>query len=372
MIRRYTILLLIPHLGGGGAERVIALLARSLSRDRFEVNLGLVTSGRGPTELPPWVHVHELNATRVLYGAARVLRLVRKIKPDLILSGMFHLNFVVLLLKPFFPRTTHVLVRQNGMVYSRSPRSSFLERLLYRLTYPLAHAIICQSHAMADEMRQLLGLSAPIKVLRNPVDIQGVRRAAERPSRQQADPEPHLLAVGRLSWEKGFDLLLKAFAAVKVRYPEADLLILGDGRELGSLESQCIALGLNTSVRFAGHVPEPASWFGPATLLVVPSRSEAFPNVLLEAAAAGLPIVAMPSSPGMNDLIRDQPGTWLAREVSSEALARSIEAALATLRPGERFRHSWLAPFELGNAVEAYEALILEVLSEQKLAGVRA
>jgi len=104
MAQGLRILLLIPHLGGGGAEQVIALLARGLSRQKYDVHLGLVTeSDAGPNDLPPWVTVHPLGARRVRAGAIRLLRLVWRLKPDVILSGMAHLNFLVLLLRPFFP-----------------------------------------------------------------------------------------------------------------------------------------------------------------------------------------------------------------------------------------------------------------------------
>jgi glycosyltransferase involved in cell wall biosynthesis len=91
---------------------------------------------------------------------------------------------------------------------------------------------------------------------------------------------------------------------------------------------------------------------------VLSSRHEGMPNALLEAAAAGLPIVALPASGGVADLLRDQPGTWLAREVSSTALAASLLEALADLRPGQRFTHEFIEPFRKDRAIHAYEDLI--------------
>ena len=364
MARRITILLLIPHLGGGGAQHVMAHLARSLPGDRFDVHLCLVTDGGAyPAKLPPSVRVHEIKARRVLLGAVPLFRLIRQLRPDLILSTMFHLNFLVLLLRSFFPPKTRVLVRQNGMVPADGPhRPSRTVLLLYKTTYPRADAVICQTRAMASEMARLVGLKTRIHVLRNPVDVQSIRRAATGRSHHWPGPGPHLLAVGRLSSEKGFDLLLDAFSNLRAAFPAADLAILGDGVEREALQSQCMAMGLCSSVRFAGYQPEPASWFVGATLLVIPSRDDALPNVLLEGAAAGLPIVATPCSAGITELLHDQPGTWLARDVSSDALARSIKTALGTLLAGQRFHHAWLDPFGLHEAAGQYEAFILDTL----------
>lgn len=75
-------------------------------------------------------------------------------------------------------------------------------------------------------------------------------------------------------------------------------------------------------------------------------------------------MVATPCSPGVTRLLHGQSGAWIARNVSSDALTKSLIAALATLKPGERFRHAWLDPYELHKAIAEYETLIDETLSE--------
>jgi glycosyltransferase involved in cell wall biosynthesis len=346
MAQRVRILLLIPHLGGGGAEQVTALLARGLSRDKYELHLGLVTQAQaGAAALPPWVTIHPLGASRVRAGAFRLLRLVRQLKPDAILSGMAHLNFLVLLLRPFFPPGTHVLVRQNGTVsaalaYGGLPRYT---RLLYRLLYRHADRVICQSRAMAEDMAGEFGIGRElIAVLPNPVDVDGIRTARSDPDKW-AGPGPHLLAVGRLSREKGFDLLLCALSAVRQRFPYADLVIAGAGPEEAALKAECRSLGLAAAVRFAGHIDCPYTFFPGTTLFVLSSRQEGMPNALLEAAAAGLPIVALPSSGGVVDLLRGRAGAWLAPQISTSALAATLLTAMQALRPGQRFQYSFSA-----------------------------
>jgi len=146
---RARLLLLIPHLGGGGAERVMELLAQGLNSQKYELHLGLVTGLVTQLEIDAkedlsFVRVHCLGAARVRGGALRLLKLVRRLQPDLILSGMFHLNFLVLLLRPLFPRKTRVLVRQNvaGDVVRDAPRRSIRRPRLSRqrpLVLPSQH-----------------------------------------------------------------------------------------------------------------------------------------------------------------------------------------------------------------------------------------
>jgi glycosyltransferase involved in cell wall biosynthesis len=347
MQQRPRILLLIPHLGGGGAERVIALLACGLSREKYEIHLGLVTQSQTLVEtLPEWVTVHPLGASRVRYGVLPILRLVRRLRPSAILSGIAHLNFLVLLLRPFFPRGTRVLVRQNGTVSSALAFGGlpWYTRTLYRLLYRHADCVICQSQAMASDLAAELSLdSERITVLPNPLDIDRIKAASDAPS-LWTGPGPHLLAVGRLSREKGFDLLLLALAYVRRHLPKADLVVAGAGPEEAALRTQCCGLGMNDAVRFVGYIERPYLYYPGADVFVLSSRHEGMPNALLEALAGGLPIVALPASGGIQELLRWEQGAWVAPSISAEALAYQLCAALKGLRASQRFQRPFCSP----------------------------
>jgi glycosyltransferase involved in cell wall biosynthesis len=347
LAQRVRILLLISRLRGGGAQRVISQLARSLSPEKYEIHLGLVTSsGVDATDLPPWVAVHAFCAKRVRWGAPALLRLVWRLRPPVILGGAAEVNFLALLLRPFFPPGTSVLVRQNSTVSSTLGRGDvpWFTRWLYRLLYRRADRVICQSRGMAEDLMRELELGCErLAVLPNPVDIAGIRAAISAPSRQRK-AGIHLVAMGRLSREKGFDLLLRAFAKVRERFNYAELTIVGAGREEVELKALRRELGLDAAVAFAGQVERPYELFRDATVFVLSSRTEGMPNALLEAAFAGLPLVATPASEGIVDLLRDRPGAWLAPEITAEALATTIILALETIRAGEGSCREFIPP----------------------------
>jgi glycosyltransferase involved in cell wall biosynthesis len=363
------VLLLIPHLGGGGAERVTATLAQNLSPQRYELHLGLVTQSTCETQSLPNVDaVHALAAPRVRYGVWKILRLIWIVRPAVILSGMAHLNLLVLALRPLFPSRTRVVVRQNAALSATLAPwgNSRLSRRIYAAAYKRADMVICQTRQMAEELHRELGIdAAKLVVLFNPVDIPGIRGCSAAETNDARPPGPHLLAIARLAPEKGIDLLLEAFAGVRRRFPSADFEIAGSGSCEPALRARCKILGIEEQVRFLGNVAEPASLFGRASLFVLSSRQEAMPNALLEAAAAGLPIVALPASQGMVELLDGQPGIWLAREISATALENALVDALSAIRSGQRFPHSWIEPFYLKNAIPAYEDVIEQVLQER-------
>ena len=369
MVQRPKVLLLIPHLGGGGAERVTALLTRGLSAQKYEVHLGLITEAVTASDLiPDSVRIHSLGVRRVRSAALPLLRLVRQLEPDVIVSGMAHLNFLVLLLRPFFPRKTRVVVRQNATVSGDlcSERVPAYTRFLYQMLYPSADRIVCQTDAMAADLVLQSGVvEAQLEVLPNPVDDEAIRSPMSEFAGHWSGLGPNLLAVGRLSREKGFDLLLEAFSSLRLKYPAAQLCVLGDGPERAALEALRLDLRLEAWVQFAGYVSRPESFFPEATLFVLPSRQEGLPNALLEAAMGGLGVVALPCSDGVVSLLRGRRGAWVASEVSARGLTRALLAALHAIRPGERFPHPWVEPFRMDRAILDYERLIDEALQER-------
>lgn len=347
MAKRKRVLLLIPRLqAAGGAEQVMALVAGGLSREKYEVHLGLVTARDAtPAGVPPWVTIHALGARRARHGAISLLKLVWRLRPAVILCGAPQIGFLALLLRQFFPGRPGVLVRQNGTVSAALALGGVpgYTRLLYRLLYRRADQIICQSRSMAaDLVRELKIDPEKVAVVPNPINLVGIRAALDGKSLWRG-PGPHLLAMGRLSKEKGFDLLIHALAEVRKRFPHADLTIAGAGRDEADLKRHCGELGLKDAVQFPGRVDRPYAYFPGCTLFVLSSRYEGMPNALLEAAAAGLPIVATPASGGVVDLLRGRPGAWLAGELSAESLAEALMAALAEIRPGQRFDQAFFS-----------------------------
>ena len=370
------VLLLIPHLGGGGAERVTALLARGLPRERYELHLALVT-GPSVTEeeraiAAAGVEIHSLGARRVRGGIVPLLRLVRFIEPDLILSGMAHLNFVVLAMRSLFRRRTRIVVRQNStasaaLEFGGLPRYT---RMLYRCIYRWADCIVCQTAAMSRDLASQFGIpDEKLVVLPNPVDLVAIRAETCGEGELAIDPcwrfgGPRLVAVGRLSKEKGFDLLIRSMSAIREIYADAELVIAGVGPEEASLNGLIRETRCGDFVRLAGHVARVSALFRSATLFVLSSRHEGLPNVLLEAAAAGLPMVSTPASEGVVDLLRGKPGVWLASQISESALTEALLTALRSILPGERFAHAFVERFGLDRSITAYVQLIDAVLCE--------
>lgn len=145
-----------------------------------------------------------------------------------------------------------------------------------------------------------------------------------RPESTEKTDGTQVVAVGRLETQKGFDLLLQAFAMAWARRPNLRLTIFGEGPERTALEAQAISLGIQNVVRLPGITAVPGSWRFGADLFVLSSRFEGFPNVLAESLAAGIPSIAFDCDWGPRELITHGHNGLLVPPGNTAALADSL------------------------------------------------
>lgn len=359
---RRRVLFLLPNLRGGGAERVVVTLLRTLDRSKFQLSLGVVDlQGAAYLEdLPPDVEVIDLGCTRVRQAIPGMVRLIRNRRPDLVFSTLGHLNLALGMVHWALPAGTRLVGREatilSRMVEGLSPR--WFWRRAYGFFYRQFDRIVCQSRTMQEDLASGFGLpEARMTVINNPVDADRIRRLAlEGPPPPRREPGTrHLVAAGRLSPEKGFDLLIEALA--RCADPGLRLSILGQGPLRAELEALVVAWGLQAQVTFLGFQKNPYPYFRNADVFVLSSRFEGFPNVVLEAMACGTPVIATPLGP-VAEIVALAEGCTLSEDISVQALAQ----ALTALRPGHRLPPEVVAPFAIPAILDRYTQVFLEVL----------
>ena len=359
---RKKVLFFIPSLAGGGAERVFTSLLQHLNRDRFDLHLAVLQAA-GPymQDLPEDVAVHDLGISRVRYALPRIARLVWKLRPHTILSTLRHLNLALVLCKPFMPRGTRLLIREAWSVTAPMEEMHQPERWNWfcRRFYNRADVVLCQSDSMLNELAEHFRLPRK-KLVRiyNPIDIGRVRESAEIDGNPLPGPGPHLVTAGRLSWEKGHDVLLEAMPTVLQSLPNARLIILGEGPRQRELTEQSKRLGLAEAVCFLGFQQNPWRYFRHADVFVLSSRHDGLPNALLEAVALGTPVVATDCPGGIREVQDGSIGMVLVPPEDSLALAEAI-VSVCCKQGRERLRTSpeALNRFGLHRVVGEYAAL---------------
>lgn len=187
---------------------------------------------------------------------------------------------------------------------------------LRRLAYSRAAALVVQTESVRPWAERLVG-RARVDVIGNPVELGVVPNGSGRGR--------EIVAIGRLVPQKGFDVLLRAFACVAGRHPEWRLTIFGEGPARGALAAIAAQLGIADRVAMPGQVHDVRERLRSASIFVLSSRFEGFPNALLEAMAAGIAIVATHCPSGPSEILRDCAPAILTPVEDATALAAAIE-----------------------------------------------
>ena len=348
------------NMGGGGAERAMSKLAGGIAEQGYHVDLVLSRAeGHYLPEVPDSVRIVDLDAGRVLASLPGLIRYLRRERPAALLTSMNYVNVVGIWARALSRVDTRLVVNEQNALsleaaHSPRRRHRLMPKLIRRF-YPWADRIVSVASGTADDLARTAGLPRErIEVVHNPIVTPELKERAADPVDHPwfAEGEPPVaLSVGRLSRQKDFGTLLRAFAKVRDRRP-ARLVILGEGPERESLEALISELGLEKDVALPGWVSNPYPWMANAGVYVLSSRWEGLPSVLIEALYCGVPIVATDCLSGPREILDDGAHGLLVKVGDVDALARGIESAFdgAVPRPDPA---SW-RPYEQGFVVGRY------------------
>jgi glycosyltransferase involved in cell wall biosynthesis len=331
MARKLT--LVIHALNSGGAERVLVDMANhwcnqgeevclitldTVQTDAFPVDprvrrIGLGLMGRSNW---PWQAIWR-NVARI----RRLRQAIRGTDPTWVISFTDKMNVLTLLASLRSPWKVVIAERNDPRRQWMGPGWEWLRRR----TYPRCHSLVVQTQIVANHLERIVR-GRPVVVIPN---------AVRRPDRVgDGERRPQIVAMGRLTAQKGFDLLLQAFAEIASFHRDWTLQILGEGEAHDELTRLAARLGIADRVEWAGWIEQPESILRQASIFALSSRYEGFPNALLEAMACGLACVSFRCDSGPAEIIQDGMDGLL---VPAEDI-RGLAAALDRLITDAEFR----------------------------------
>lgn len=372
------ILLFIHSLGAGGAERVTANLANHWCVQQRKVTLVTLAGSEGDVyALDPRVRRIALALAAPSGGAARALwhnlrriaslrALLRREQPDVAIGMMSTANILLALAAGGLAG-----IRTIGAEHTYPPQlplGSAWEALRKR-AYGRLSAVVSLTAEGAQWVRQN-AKARHVAVIPNAA----FWPLAEQPP--QVAPESAcgngrkiLLAVGRLSAEKNFNLLIRIFDRLQRRHPAWDLVILGEGPERAALEASVAAAGLEQRVFLPGRVGNVGAWYARAQLFVLCSRFEGFPNTLVEAMSYGLPAVSFDCDTGPRDIIRHGTDGLLVPPADAGALEQALDTLLGSAPLRQVYaRHAVQARerFSVENVSAQWDRLFAQCANERR------
>lgn len=318
------VLLFIPALNAGGAERVMVTLANYLAKQNNEIEILTLNSDYSFYSVNGGVTVKGMNLSISSSGIKRKLDIVVKeilrrkafieevnnFDADVVLSFLNTTNFIALSAIKHIKCPLIISERNDPSSYSR------FAKLACKMLYPKASTVVCQGKKVSDYYSKF---GAKCRVIPNPLNPAAVGKMSESYIKK-------IVAVGRLIEAKNHALLINAFAKIASKYPDYSVEIYGEGELEGQLNNQIEELGLSNRVKLCGTRKNIMTLVSDYCCFVLPSNYEGFPNVLLEAMASGLPVISTDFSTGIaRDLISEDVNGYVISINDADALAEAIE-----------------------------------------------
>jgi glycosyltransferase involved in cell wall biosynthesis len=331
------LLVVIHSLKWGGAERVLINLLKGLDRGKFSITLVLyeqIFDFPLPNEVE--VEILDIHAGRNILALAigfvrkisRLSSLIEKIGPDMVFSLLSSTNVTVILAKlvsrihcgVIVSEHTHPSINLENEIYGG------ITKKFMRYVYPKADTIIAVSEGIKQDLIKNFNLpDNKIAVIYNPVDLKEVRMRSQETVDHAwfHDDIPVIVSAGRLTKQKGYPYLIKAFSVVRRSLP-CRLMIIGEGEDKAQLIGMVRALGIDRDVEFLGFQKNPFQYMARSSLFVLSSLYEGFGNVIVEAMALGLPVISTDCPSGPAEIIDDKKNGILVAVRDENELAQAI------------------------------------------------
>ena len=248
------------------------------------------------------LNVYNLRVKHTRMTIAALVQYYRSRRPDVMFSQLTYINAAAIiarilsLTRPINILLEGTIISKVGSIDSKRDPKLRLVPWLVKLLYPYADGLVAKGHDVLTDLQAVVGdrlKAVKTKILPNPYDIARFRLLAQEPIEHPwllGQTYPVIISSGRLWEQKGFDVLIKAFAEVR-RETSCRLIILGEGPERGQLEALIKELKLTSAVDLPGWVPNPWQYLSRSSVFVLPSRWEGWPSALVEAIACGLPAI---------------------------------------------------------------------------------
>lgn len=372
--QRCDVLFYLPEMKVGGAEISLLRLAQGLREHGVAPLFAVHRADADARALAADLPLVSLQAGRTVAALGRLVALLRERRPRVLLAALTHANILAAVAARVAGTGTRVVLTEHAPVSSMAQLDG---SRTYRWTlaampwaYRLADAVVAVSVGVHDDIAPRLaqGTLRRFSIIPNPV-LRSNWRALSEAGLAGEFEEFHspglsvVLAVGRLSPEKNFPLLLRAFAAIAASVPQARLAIIGEGPERARLERLIEELGLVGRARLLGQRDNPFAFMRRSRLFVLTSRFEGFGNVLIEAMACGVPVISTDCPVGPREILCDGRYGTLVPSDDVTALAEAMRAALADPRPAEGAYERALQ-FTAEQSVVAYLALFRSLVGE--------
>ncbi|MCP4761577.1 MAG: glycosyltransferase [archaeon] len=367
-IRKKKLMFVIYSMAGGGAEKVLLDIISNLDEKSYRVMLVLFNAeGILMEKIPQSIEVFDLKRKSkysVFIIIFKLALLIRKLKPDNVIGFMHYANMITVLSARLSGIKTNLIITIHNNIIAVLDRSWLgpIKFFLYKHTFNQANKVTVPSEGikkmMVDDFQIKLN---KIKTIPHPLLIDEITRLSNEDLEPVFKDKNYILSVGRLTEQKGYKYLLKAFQIISVKN-NYYLIILGVGRDKQMLEELTNELNLSNRVIFAGFQKNPYKFMKNSSLFVLSSLFESFGVVLSEAMICGTPIVSTDCPSGPGELINNEVNGLLVTPCNVVELANAMDRVLNNENDARNFRAEGFKKaysLNVNNIIPLYERLFV-------------
>ncbi|REE25793.1 glycosyltransferase involved in cell wall biosynthesis [Winogradskyella pacifica] len=359
MKSKITTYFILPTLFAGGAERVISFVSQNLNKDKFNVKLIIIGFEKDSKFDISGIPVIYLNKDRVLNAVIPIIRLLKKEKPDIVISSISHLNSMMGLVSLFFRNIKfigrHATINKVAKNYRTPKKRSFLSLFDKVYTYGTKSLdrIICQSSDMKNDFLESYNYNPNhIQIIHNPITKVDLLK-----TKSETNNIRKFITVGRLSKIKGQLRLLDILAQLTFPF---QYTIIGEGTYKSKVFTKIDELGLKDSFAYIPYTDDVFLHLINHDMFLQGSYSEGFPNALLESCSVGVPVIAFNSPGGTKEIVSNGINGYLVNN-EDEFLEKLYEDKDWDPKSIREFVYE---KFNKEKIIKQYETLFFDILTQ--------
>lgn len=327
-----SFLIVLSALDVGGAQRFCLNICKYFNSQKYEYMVLFLRKGKSEKLRQEFIDNNifftELNCKSVMRSIPKVIQYANATKPDVILSTVGNVDFAMSIAKLFIPNS-RLFIRKANVVFDN--QNNVINRMKLRLESKVSDKLVALTEDMKLDFLQYGFKEKNIVVINNMVDLKYIESRCKEPGIKHKwfDKNRYKLIVAnaRMVPEKRYDVLISAFKILSEKIPEARLIILGDGPLRKQIENSIPSEMMN-KVDFLGFQNNPYYYMRHASVFVLTSDYEGFPNVVIEALACGVPVIATNCKTGPREIIENSVDGWVVTKGDYNAVAEGLESVL--------------------------------------------
>ncbi|MDG4715642.1 glycosyltransferase [Winogradskyella marincola] len=358
MKKKVKVFFVIPTLFAGGAERVMSFVSQNLDKNKFDSTLVVIGFEKDNKYDIEGISVRYLNKDRVMSAALPLIKMIRKEKPQVVMSAISHLNITMGLISVLFPKVKfigrHTIVSQDTVKLKVEKKTSAKRKVVksFDFAYKLLDIILCQSKDMYNDMKEKYNIpEEKLRTINNPI----TDNFQLKQNTSSKSDIVKFITVARLKKLKGHERILNCLS--KIDYP-FQYTIIGSGPEKDNIFKQAQELGIEDKITHVPYTNEVSKYLSESDFYLQASYAEGFPNCLIESCSVGTPTIAFKAPGGLDEIVENGLNGFLVE--TEEQFIEKLNHKQDWYP--EKVRESVISKFNKNKIINDYENLLISVI----------